>query len=198
MRTLFIFILILISNEWVCSQTNISSFKLNRDIGKFSELMTELDTIVVYSDWSICQSERYEKDVITKRNDSVFIQVSMRDDFNGGVDYEKRLYKYDNLDSLNFETLYSKLQYHSIPNHQSTLRFQIIHNRMDTLNLFTYGLMDAIKISEYTGKIKDKIYADKDYYKALTTPKEPVNLPDSALMDSILMNDLEHLFEDEK
>ncbi len=198
MKRLFIFVLIFISNGLVYSQSKNSSFELIRDIDKFSVLMTELDTIIVYSNLSICQSERYEKDVITKKNDSVFIQVSINDEFEEIIDYEKRLYKYDNSDTLNFETLYSKLKKHHIPKHQSSLRFEIIHNQLDTLNLFTYGLMDAIGVSEYVAKIKDQIYHDKDYYKPLVIPKEPVRLPDKAKSDSVLFNDLERLFDEKK
>jgi len=198
MRVLFILVAILISNELVYSQNNDNSFKLTRDIGRFSELMTELDTIIVYSNMSICHSERYEKDVITKKNDSVFIQVSINDDFDGIAHYERRLYEYDNSDTLNFETIFSKLKNHSISNHQSTLRFEIIYNQSDTLSLFTFGLMDALKVSEYITKIKNQIYNDKDYYKPLLMPKEPVRLPDSSKNDLIHFDELENLFEDEK
>lgn len=198
MRVLFILAAILISNELVYSQNNDNSFKLTRDIGRFSELMTELDTIIVYSNMSICHSERYEKDIITKKNDSVFIQVSVNDDFDGIANYERRFYEYDNSDTLNFETIYSKLKNNSIPNHQSILRFEIIYNQSDTLSLFTFGLMDAIKVSEYIAKIKDQIYYDKDYYKPLLMPKEPARLPDSAKIDLIHFDELERIFEDEK
>ncbi|PKQ65901.1 hypothetical protein BZG02_02550 [Labilibaculum filiforme] len=198
MKAFFIFVFVSISSGLVYSQTNDRSFNLVRDIEKFSELMTELDTIIVYSNLSICHGERYEKDIITKKNDSVFIQVSINDDFDGNVDYEKRIYEYDKSDSLNFETLYFKLQKHTIPDHQPSLRFEIIHNRKDTLNLFTYGLMDIIDVSRFIAKIKNQIYFDKGYYKPLIIPKEPVTLPDSAKNDSILFDDLERLFEDKK
>lgn len=198
MRALFIFALVLVSNGLVYSQTDGKSFDLVRDIGNFSELMTKLDTIIVYSDLSICYGERYERDIITKKNDNVFIQVSVNDNFKGNVDYEKRMYKYDKSDSLNFETLYLKLQKHIIPKHRSSLSFKIIHNRKDTLNIFTYGLMDIINVSRYIAKIKNQLYFDKDYYTPLLIPKEPIKLPDSTKTDSILIDDLERLFEDKK
>ncbi|MBN2598643.1 hypothetical protein [Labilibaculum sp.] len=161
-----------------------------RDIGNFSELMTELDTLVVYSNFCICAGEDYQTDIITKNNDSVFIQVLIDDGIKGKMNYEKRLYLYSKSDTLNFETIYSKLQKRNILNHHANLRFEIVHNRKDTLKLFTYGLMDFLKISNYLYEIKDQIYFDKEYYKPLQIPQSPKGLSDEKKSDSIMMESI--------
>jgi hypothetical protein len=184
MRVLFILVIILSSRVLVFSQKNDKSFNLVRDIGNFSELMTELDTIVVKGDYSICGGEYFETDIITKKNDSVYIQVLIDDDIKGKMNYEKRLYQSD---TLNFETIYSKLQKRNILNHRATLRFEIVHNRKDTLKLFSYGLMDILKISINLAAIKDQIYFDKNYYKPPKNPSPPKGLSDIEKLDSIMI-----------
>ncbi len=158
-----------------------------RDIGNFSELMTELDTIFVRGDYSICGGEYFETDIITKKNDSVYIQVLIDDDIKGKMNYGKRLYQYNQSDTLNFETIYSKLQKRNILNHRATLRFEIVHNRKDTLKLFSYGLMDILKISINLAAIKDQIYFDKNYYKPPKNPSPPKGLSDIEKLDSIMI-----------
>ncbi len=127
MKAIWMLLLILISSLLGFSQKNHNSFNIVRDIGNFSELMTELDTIVVKGDYSICGGEYFETDIITKKNDSVYIQVLIDKDINGKISYEKRLYLNKKSDPLHFETIYSKLQKRNILHNRSNLRFEIVH-----------------------------------------------------------------------
>ncbi|PXY02613.1 hypothetical protein DF185_00530 [Marinifilum breve] len=85
---ILIILLVIFKASTVFSQTNDKTFDLVRDIGNFSEFMTELDTIVVNADFSICNGEHFEKDIITKQNDSVFIEVFIENDFKGKLRIE--------------------------------------------------------------------------------------------------------------
>lgn len=188
MKYFSIILIILASRVLTYSQSNIRSFKLARDIGNFSELMTELDTLFVTGNFSICDGEHYETDIITKNNDSVFIQVLIDDNIKGKMNYGKRFYKYNKSDTLNFETIYSKLQKRITLNNPDSLRFKIVHNRKDTLKLNTYGKIDILKISSYLANIKSQIYFDENYYKPVEIPSPPKGLSDVEKLDSILMD----------
>jgi hypothetical protein len=147
--------------------------------------MSEEDTILVFADLRICDGVRYEKDIITKRNDTVFIQVFIDDDFFGKVDCGRRVYNCNLSDTLNFETLYSNLQNRLVNEKNQSLTFQITHNRKDTLNLYTKGLMDILWTVGYLASIKDQIYHDKDYYKPRPEPPLPEGFSDQENLDSI-------------
>ncbi len=193
--------LVLFSNVLTYSQDHNNQLDLKKDIWNFSNRMSDYDTIIVNADLCICTGERFEKDIITKRNDTVFVQVLIDDDIDGKVDYGKRIYKYDINDTLNFENLYSSLQNHLIPNHQKSLIFQIIYNGVDTLNFYTYGLMDKLRVAGYLAQVKDKIYFDKDYYKPIPIPPKPVGLSDEEKIDSMIRdyfdNELERIINKE-
>ncbi|PXY02614.1 hypothetical protein DF185_00535 [Marinifilum breve] len=92
---------------------------------------------------------------------------------------------------LNFETIYSKLQKRTIPNKSASLRFEIVHNKRDTLKLYSYGLVDILRISSYLTRIKDQIYFDKDYYKPIQIPPKPKGLSELEKLDSLTRVELE-------
>lgn len=196
MKITQIIILLLTSTVFFYCKTKTNTFDLNRDIANFSELMTELDTLVIKTNLCICSGEHYEKDIITKSKDSVFIQVFINNDIKGSMAYEKRSYAYIKSDTLNFESLYSKMQKLINPSKNGTLRFEIVHNRKDTLKLYSYGLMNSLAISKHLYKIKDRIYFNKDYYKLLKIPKKPKGLSEIEKLDSILRADTEKKLQD--
>ena len=154
----------------ICYSQSQREFNLKKDIGNFSELMTEKDTICVLSDFRICTGIRFEKDLITKKENQVYIQIWVEDSVKGKATYEKKAYNFNASDSLNFEYVYKKLQTRNVKNKRPKPTFKLIHNNKDTLILHTFGLVDKIQIGSYLFKIKNQLYPDKDYYKPIEIP----------------------------
>jgi hypothetical protein len=187
MKLFSILFLVFLSNGWTFCQTQNRPFELVKDILHFSELMTEKDTLVINTDLWICETERYERDLITKRGDSVFIHVKGIED-RKNFEYGTRVYEPQKYDTCNFETLFLKLKNRTNNRDCNSKTIEIIHNNRDTLIIWTGGLMEKLFVSNYIWKIKDKIYFDKDYYKPMPIPPKPTGLSDEEKLDSI-MND---------
>jgi hypothetical protein len=184
MKALFIFVLFIISNGLVYAQTNDSTFNLATDIFNFSELMTEKDTLRIKTDMWICENEREENDLIIKQGDSVIIHVQV---FENGKKFDFGIRKYEpkKYDTLTFENLFLKLENRVINRERTSKTIEIIHNRKDTLTFCTHGLMEKLFVSNYTWKIKDQIYFDKNYYKPLPIPPKPKGQSDLKKLDSL-------------
>ena len=77
------------------SESVISDFKLKIDLTDFKNKMTELDTIKIWFDHSVCTYQGAERIEITKESDSIKIRTEFREDtFNENPEwktlYEKR------------------------------------------------------------------------------------------------------------
>jgi hypothetical protein len=170
----------------VCSQNSTSkeSFSLIPDICNFSNKMTDSDTIKVNLDLDICDGQRSEKHLLTKRNDSVFIEMTAIDAGQKDI-YPQRFYCNFDHDSLTYERLYCKrLHNDTIKRHDPRYVFIEIIHQTDTLTFWSKGLMDKIITSRYLWEIGRQFYSDFEHFQPIEIPKRPKNWQENPL-DSI-------------
>tara|TARA_R110002012_G_scaffold321209_1_gene548159 strand:- start:3339 stop:3890 length:552 start_codon:yes stop_codon:yes gene_type:complete len=123
-----------------------SDFNLKTDILDFKEKMTELDTIKIFFDHSVCTYEGYERIEITKFSDSIKVRSIFKElTFSGNKNpewnlvYEKKISEKDTV--WQFEKFIEMNE--NYKNSQSENRgILVITNKKDTISFSTDGLIE--------------------------------------------------------
>lgn len=145
-----------------------SDFSLEKDISKFSETMTESDTIFLFTDLSVCMLRLKYYNCITKSHDTVFIETKSIDNTenNDGIiiNHGKTIYTKNPNDSLNLEDMICYIQKNANKNkdlYRPTL--QITHNN-DTLSYQLNGILKILDLTHYYVAIMEKFYPIEEIY----------------------------------
>lgn len=121
-----------------------SNFNLKTDLIDFKNKMTELDTIKVWFDHSVCTYQGSERIEITKQSDLIKIRTEFREDtFNENpewkVVYEKRIPKNDTIWKI--EDFFKRNIERQKSNEKQYGTLQVSHNGTK-VHYFTKGLVD--------------------------------------------------------
>ena len=130
-------------NEFLTEQ-KFSDFNLKTDLTDFKKKITELDTIKIFFDHSVCTYEGYERIEITKKSDSIKIRAEFKEETfeenpEWKVVYERKIpitdtiWKIEEFFKRNIERQTSE------GNEYGTL--QVSHNGIK-VHYFTKGLVD--------------------------------------------------------
>jgi hypothetical protein len=167
-RILILLICILL----VCSCKNDfarkkSGFKLQNDLTDFSKKMENGDTLIIIADLSVCQVNREEKSVVTKKNNEIFITTSIKSNLINEIDTQlkTKVYHRSEKDSLNFEDLFKYMKKKGSQDRQTNSEiFTVNYNQQET-SFFSDGLTDKLTIIEYYSKIMKRINPDVKFYQ---------------------------------
>ncbi|MGB6269523.1 MAG: hypothetical protein WBF67_11000 [Olleya sp.] len=139
-----------------------SLFNLNNDLTDFRKKMTELDTIKIWVDHSVCTYQGDERIKITKKLDSIKIRTEYREDYTGKDSkwefvYEKKIPVTDTLwDIENFFKRNMKRQEKIEDNYPKLI---VSHNGIK-LNYFTKSLGDLNSfMTDYSATMR-KLYPE--------------------------------------
>jgi len=141
-----------------------SDFDLETDLMEFKKRMTDLDTIKLFFNHSVCTYQGYEKIEITKQSDSIKVRIEFKE-LNFSKDdspewklvYEKTISENDTIWPFgkfierNTNRKTSKKKKHA------TL---IIENKKDTIQFYTDGLVDLNHFLEDYYLTMRKIYPE--------------------------------------
>ena len=159
---ILILILILVSCNQKTEKKNIpveSNFNLKTDYVDFKHRMTELDTLNIFIEHSVCTSSAKERIEITKKNDSLkvkseYYSTSYQKKPNWELIYNKTISENDTI--WDFENFLVRNENRMSSEDRKSGRIQI-RNRKDTIHLFTKGLIDLFDFIEDYGKTADKL-----------------------------------------
>lgn len=120
-----------------------SDFDLKSDLADFKQKMTQLDTLTVLFDHSVCTYQGYERIKITKESDSIKVRSEFRESSfkkpKWDLVYEKRISPSDTTWEFGqFIERNAKRQ----TSDKKTRGILIIANKRDTIQFFTDGLVD--------------------------------------------------------
>lgn len=123
-----------------------SDFDLHSDLGEFKNKMTDVDTIKLFFDHSVCTYEGLERIEITKKSDSLkvrslFKELTFKDhnDPEWQIMYEKSISENDTVWPLHMFIARNNHRQNSTSQHRRILS---ITHHSDTLNFYTDGLAD--------------------------------------------------------
>ena len=123
-----------------------SDFNLKTDLTDFKKKMTELDTIKVFFDHSVCTYEGYERIEITKISDSIKVRTEFKEltfnenqNLNWNLVYEKKISETDTVWQFGKFIERNSNRKNSDEKKRGIL---IVENKKDTIQFFTNGLVD--------------------------------------------------------
>jgi len=182
-----------INKKTTKSVAKISHFNLNKNLIDFSKKMENEDTLIIKVDLSACMGRQYEKNVIIKRNDSLFIEVDIKQEpyYEFHItELKPKNYTFHKSDSLNFENLFMYLKngnYKYERNQYSKPTFEITYKK-DTVYFDTKGLINLFEIGEYYKNIQNRIYPKyRIYYDSLYN-KFSEQIIDEEILETQLVN----------
>ncbi|GGX10141.1 hypothetical protein [Aquimarina muelleri] len=161
----FVILLILVSCKKETEkklELSESNFKLKQDFTDFKEKMTELDTIKVWFNHSVCAYQAYEQLEITKSSDlikihSEFMESTFNDNPEWKVVYNKEIPINDTLWRFEKFVNRNKKWQNSDVNSRGTL---YVVNKEDTIRFSVSGLVDLNRfISDYYRTMR-KLYPE--------------------------------------
>ena len=126
-----------------------SVFDINSDLVDFKKEMTELDTLTVLFDHSVCTYQGFERIIITKESDSLKIRSEFKESAfkkpKWNLVYEKMISPNDTTWKFGqFIERNSKRR----TSDKKTRGILIIANKKDTIQFFTDGLVDLNQFLE--------------------------------------------------
>lgn len=123
-----------------------SDFNLKTDLTDFKKKMTELDTIKVFFDHSVCTYEGFERIEITKKSDSIKVRTEFKEltfnedqNPNWNLVYEKKIPETDTIWQFGKFIKRNAKRETSDNENRGIL---IIENKKDTIQFYTDGLVD--------------------------------------------------------
>ena len=143
----------------------ISEFDLITDLNDFKHKMSELDTINIWFDHSVCGYEGDENIKITKQNDSIQIESKFRDmTFNNSSNWEEMyILKLPVNDTIwNFENFLKRNEQNLISSETSS-NPMIISNRNKKIKYYTNRLQGLLKFQTDFYGVMRKIYPENKY-----------------------------------
>ena len=141
-----------------------SDFNLKTDLTDFKKKMTELDTIKVFFDHSVCTYEGYERIEITKKSDSIKVRTEFKElTFN-----EKQNPDWNLVYEKKNTQIYNGWQCEKFIERNSNRKTSdkkkrgilIVQNKKDTIQFFTNGLVDLNHFLEDYYLTMRKIYPE--------------------------------------
>jgi PBP1b-binding outer membrane lipoprotein LpoB len=141
-----------------------SDFNLKTDLIDFKKKMTELDTIKIFFDHSVCTYEGYERIEITKKSDSIKVRTEFKEltfsenkNPEWNLVYEKKLLETDTI--WQFEKFIERNE--NRQNLESENRgILVITNKKDRISFSTDGLVDLNHFLEDYYLTMRKIYPE--------------------------------------
>ncbi|MEY8868485.1 hypothetical protein AB9K24_03200 [Meridianimaribacter flavus] len=141
-----------------------SNFNLKTDLIDFKKKMTDLDTIMVFFDHSVCTYEGYERIEITKNSDSIKVRSEFQElTFNENKNpewnlvYEKKISEKDTVWQLE---KFIKRNANRRTSDKENRGILMIENKKDTIQFFTNGLVDLNRFLEDYYLTMRKIYPE--------------------------------------
>ncbi len=141
-----------------------SDFNLITDITDFKTKMTELDTIKVFFDHSVCTYEGYERIEITKQSDSIKVRTEFKEltfDENKNSEwnliYEIKMSETDTI--WQFDKFIERNSHRKISDDKKR-GILIVEYKKDTVQFFTNGLVDLNRFLEDYYLTMRKIYPE--------------------------------------
>ncbi len=141
-----------------------SDFNLKTDLTDFKRKMTELDTIKIFFDHSVCTYEGYERIEITKKSDSIKVRTQFKElginekqKPSWNLVYEKKIPETDTIWQFGKFIERNAKRKTSDNKNRGIL---IIKNKKDTIEFYTDGLVDLNHFLEDYYLTMRKIYPE--------------------------------------
>lgn len=156
-------ILLIISCQENNSKNGRSDFKLKKDYAELTSKMTNLDTVKISIDLSICGWDRQETIQLTKSEDSLEVHLIIKD-LELGDSYQdvKLNQKYSN---WNIESFLIQNQNRIETHNTESNPRMIVSSNTDSLKLYTNGLVDANQFIANYYKLMYHIDPKNEFYK---------------------------------
>ena len=141
-------------------QKPTSEFDLIADLTNFRQKMTELDTLTISFDHSVCTYQGYERIEITKQSDSInivtnFKELTFEENSKWERIYERKISERDTI--WNFEQFLKRNEKRKNAD-QNKRGILMLTNKKDTISYSTDGLVDlSIFLADYIETMR-KIY----------------------------------------
>ena len=156
-------ILLIISCQENNPKSGKSDFDLLNDYAKLTSKMTNLDTVKISTDLSICGWDRQETIQMTKSNDSLQVQLTINDvEFGNSNQIVKLSPKNSNWNIDSF--LIENQNRIGTQNNESFPRM-IVFSNSDSLILYTNGLVDGNQFIGNYYKLMYHIDPKNEFYK---------------------------------
>lgn len=128
------------------SEQKISDFDLKTDLTDFKKKMTEIDTLKIFFDHSVCTYEGYERIEITKESDSIKVRTEFKElTFNDNKNSEWKLVyemKISEMDTVwPFQQFIERNENRNY-SEKKNRGILLISNKKDTISFTTNGLVD--------------------------------------------------------
>ncbi|WP_236002965.1 hypothetical protein, partial [Luteirhabdus pelagi] len=140
----------------------ISEFDLIADLTNFKQKMTELDTLTISFDHSVCIYQGYERIEITKQSDSIriisnFKKLTFKENPNWERIYDRKISENDTI--WNFEQFLKRNERRKNAD-QNKREILMLTNKKDTIRYSTDGLVDLNRfLTDYYDTMR-KIYPE--------------------------------------
>ena len=140
----------------------VSEFDLIADLGNFQQKMTELDTLTIAFDHSVCTYQGYERIQITKQSDSInivssFKELTFEENPNWEKIYDKKISENDTI--WKFEQFLKRNEKRKNTD-QNKRGILLLTDKKDTIRYSTDGLVDLNRfLADYYETMK-KIYPE--------------------------------------
>ncbi len=144
------------------AKVSVSDFSLKTDLTDFKKKMTDMDTIIVLFDHSVCTYEGYERMKITKSSDSIkvlseFKELTFDSNPKWNIAFEKKLSINDTI--WKFEKFMER-NANRRDSENKKYGTLIVKNKVDTIKFFTDGLVDLNHFLEDYYLTMRKIYPE--------------------------------------
>jgi hypothetical protein len=148
-----------------------SNFDLNTEYADFKQQMTELDTIKMSVNHSVCTYYGYERIEITKTSDSIKIRSEFKEEtFDENPQwktiYETKVSKNDTTWGLG---KFMRRNNHRLTSDSETHRMIEVSSKNEKLEFFTKGLVDLNEFMADFNWTMEVLYPDRNYYVHYTT-----------------------------
>ena len=136
----------------------VSEFDLIADLGNFQQKMTELDTLTIAFDHSVCTYQGYERIQITKQSDSInivssFKELTFEENPNWEKIYDKKISENDTI--WKFEQFLKRNEKRKNTD-QNKRGILLLTDKKDTIRYSTDGLIDLNKfLADYYETMKN-------------------------------------------
>ncbi len=156
------------------TQLPLTNFKLEQDFSEFRQKMSEMDTIKVWFNHSVCTYQAYEKLEITKKSNRInvrseFMESTFNDDPEWKVIYDKKIPITDTLWKFEKFVDRNKKYRTSDPNSRGTLK---IVSKKDTIRFSPSGLTNLNRfISDYYSTMRKLYPENKENIYGINQPE---------------------------
>lgn len=162
------------------SKSYVSDIEISEDLDVLTSEMTENDTIKILANLTMEWWVRLDELIISKKNESVFIQATIKEDTTMELKYEMRVnelpkVKIKTTDKYFENHFVSKLERVNSPQDPYAYAIWIykIINQSDTLVFNTHGLGDRGGLIDDYFQFMQEFYPNQEEYKLIDVIEEP-------------------------